>query len=121
MTRQRHNKKPSELIPNVFNKYLSISLLLLAWLLFKRQTRTYDEQSLLRDVANPGFSPAAALVIQLYREGKLSGENSILRGKNLMGANWQRIIMPDVDLQGTDLRYADLREAFLHNANLTKT
>lgn len=99
---------------------LSILLLALLCVLFRRQRHESDTQALIRDVANPGFSPAAALVMQLFREGKLSGKESLLRGRNLMGANWQRVVLPKVDLEGTDLRYADLRDALFHNANLTK-
>ncbi len=86
----------------------------------QRQKHQSHERTLLEALGNPGFSPAAGAVMQLYREGKLIGDHSILRGKNLMGANWRKVILPEVNLEGINLRHADLREAWLQKANLTK-
>jgi uncharacterized protein YjbI with pentapeptide repeats len=77
-----------------------------------------DEQTLLQNAGNPGYSPAAAYVMQLYRDGRLSGENSILREKNLMGANWQGVVLPKANLAGICLQYANLRDVRLVDANL---
>jgi uncharacterized protein YjbI with pentapeptide repeats len=77
-----------------------------------------DEQTLLQNAGNPGYSPAAAYVMQLYRDGRLSGENSILRAKNLMGANWQSVVLPKANLADICLRYAKLQDAHLVDADL---
>lgn len=95
------------------------ALLIGIWVRLQRVQSLYEERSLLQSVGNPGFSPAAAAVQQLYREGKLFGEESLLRGKNVMSANWQRVILPKVNMTGINLDYADLRRAMLYSASFS--
>jgi uncharacterized protein YjbI with pentapeptide repeats len=97
----------------------SLSIILGVLIRLQRQQQQ-DERILLEKVGNPGFSPACAAVMQLYREGKLVGDKNVLRGKNLIGANWQRAVMPEVELKGSNLSYVDLRDAILERARLEK-
>ncbi|MBZ0282127.1 MAG: pentapeptide repeat-containing protein [Anaerolineae bacterium] len=114
------HKNPFHFSLPQFVNLISAAAFVGIWIHLQRQQNQSDERTLLQAVGNPGFSPAAAAVMQLYREGRLSGETSILRGKNLMGANWQNVKLPEVDLEEAKLSYVDLRDSLLFGANLTK-
>ncbi len=79
-----------------------------------------QEDFLLQMAGNSGMSPAAGFVMLLYRTGKLFGENSVLRGKNLMGANWGRVVLFEANLRGVDLSYAVLDDVKLRGADLSE-
>ena len=87
----------------IITEIFSLGLLIGILIRLQRNRHGDDDHNLLQVVGNPGFSPASAAVMQLYREGKLFGDESILRGTNLMAANWQRVIMPEVNLEGVNL------------------
>ncbi len=78
------------------------------------------EDWIFQSAGNSGYSPAAATVMKLYREGKLFGEGSILSGKNMMGANWQSVILPKANLLKMDLSYVNLDGSILQQTDLTE-
>jgi uncharacterized protein YjbI with pentapeptide repeats len=94
--------------------------LLIAHFRQARLASNRDEITLLQRAGNSGFSPATAYVMQLYRDGKLSGDTSVLRNKNLFGANWQNIVLPKANLEGIILQHANLQDAYLVETNLSK-
>lgn len=115
-------EKSSRSLLNLLEKWIEFvpfALLLILLTHWLNKQKLHD-LNLLHEVGNSGFSPAAAAVTQLCREGKLSGEKSILCGKNLMGANWQSVVLPKANLTGIDLSYGNLQSAFLENSDLTK-
>lgn len=79
-----------------------------------------QQHNMLMMAGNGGYSPACGYVMQLYRDGKLSGENSVLRGQNLMGANWQNVVLPKADLEGINLQHANLQDAYFVESNLQR-
>ena len=104
---------------NLFTELLGIGITVLGVdRLGVYRDRENLKRRLIREVVNGTNDVATKAVIELQHEGWLGGENGLLKGKNLDGANLRGEALKGVNLEGASLCDTDLCEANLYGANL---
>lgn len=111
---------------NLFTEFISIGVTVFVIDLLNRQrderSRVKDLQArLLREVRSPEPAVRNHAIHELREHGWLTGENGLLKGASLLGANLQGANLTEANLQGARLWNGNLQGANLLYANLQST
>lgn len=107
---------------NLFTDLLSIcaTVLMLNLLARRREERTHQQilkQRLIFDVSSSSNDIAKRAIEEMRYQGWLSGENSLLKGARLSGANLEGADLRNANLEGAELSATNLKSSNLQNVN----
>lgn len=112
---------------NVFTEILGVlvTIAVINQILMVREQSKLKKR-LVRQAGSPSQAIATEAIAQLREEGWLTGEDGLLQGASLRGANLQGVDLTEANLRGTklyqaNLSYADLGKANLENADLRES
>jgi uncharacterized protein YjbI with pentapeptide repeats len=107
---------------NVYTEFLSVvATIAVIEQLNRRRDREAHKQDLIRQSGSVANSIAIDAIEQLNKLGLTKGENSILQGLDLSGANLANARLNGANLTGARLGEANLAGAQLGKANLART
>lgn len=109
----------ADYVMNLFVTALSLGATALIFDELNRKRSVDDlKRQLVDDAASLSHEIAVNAVHQIKRRGWLDGENGLLRGADLDGANLYGVLLGGANLQGAHFGEADLQGAHLWGTNL---
>ena len=89
--------------------------------LYEYRDRENLKRRLVREAGSRANAIAISAIDQLREEGWLTGDNGLLKGLDLSGANLKNADLSEANLRWTNLKEADLRSAKLIGTDLRDT
>lgn len=110
-------------IMNLFTEFVSLvaTVGILNVLIKRRESLREAERSLQQLIQNAGVpvqSVAVTAATILYRQGRLLGEESVLKGEDLSHADWEAVHLEGSNLDGVILKRARLSGSYLEKISL---